>query len=78
MHDAANEARGYQRQVSRAAAQKAVGELQAKGMQFNEVAPAEQARMRQVAKPVTDKFIASYDPAIAKLYSDELARIHKG
>ena len=43
MHDAANEARGYQRQVSRAAAQKAVGELQAKGMQYNEVAPAEQA-----------------------------------
>jgi len=64
--------------VSRAAAQKAVGELQAKGMQFNDVAPAEQARMRQVAKAVTDKFIASYDPAIAKLYSDELARIHKG
>ena len=37
MNDAANEARAYQRQVSRAAAQKAVGELQAKGMQFNEV-----------------------------------------
>jgi tripartite ATP-independent transporter DctP family solute receptor len=78
MNDAANEARGYQRQVSRAAAQKAVGELQAKGMQYNEVAPAEQARMRQIAKPVTDKFIASYDPAVAKLYTDELARIHKG
>jgi tripartite ATP-independent transporter DctP family solute receptor len=78
MNDAANEARGYQRQVSRAAAQKAVAELQAKGMQYNEVAPAEQARMRQIAKPVTDKFIASYDPAVAKLYTDELARIHKG
>jgi tripartite ATP-independent transporter DctP family solute receptor len=78
MNDAANEARGYQRQVSRAAAQKAVGELQAKGMQYNDVAPAEQARMRQVAKPVTDKFLATYDPAIVKLYSDELARIHKG
>jgi len=78
MNDAANETRGYQRQVSRAAAQKAVGELQAKGMQYNEVAPAEQARMRQIAKAVTDKFIASYDPAVAKLYTDELARIHKG
>jgi len=78
MNDAANETRGYQRQVSRAAAQKAVGELQAKGMTYNEVAPAEQARMRQTAKSVTDKFIASYDPAVAKLYTDELARIHKG
>ncbi|QSI28694.1 DctP family TRAP transporter solute-binding subunit [Variovorax sp. RKNM96] len=77
MNDAANEARGYQRQVSRAAAQKAVGDLQAKGAQFNELTPAEQARMRTVAKPVIDKFAAQYDPAIVKLYNDELARIRK-
>jgi tripartite ATP-independent transporter DctP family solute receptor len=77
MQEAANEARGFQRQASRAAAQKAVAELQAKGMQFNEVAPAEQARMRQIAKPVTDKFAASYDPAIVRLYNDELARLNK-
>jgi tripartite ATP-independent transporter DctP family solute receptor len=77
MSEAANEARGYQRQASRAAAQKAAGELQAKGMQYNELSAAEQARMRQIAKPVTDKFLASYDPAIARLYADEMARIHK-
>jgi len=77
MTEASNEARGYQRQVSRAAAQKSVGELQAKGMSFNEVSPAEQARMRQIAKPVIDKFSASYDPAMVKLYNDELARIRK-
>src|ERR1700712_4437837 len=59
MNDAAHEARGYQRQVSRAAAQKAVGELQAKGMVYNEVSAAEQARMGAIAKPVTDKFLAS-------------------
>jgi len=34
--------------------------------------------MRRVAKSVTDKFISTYDPAIGKLYTDELARIHKG
>lgn len=77
MREAAHEAQGYQRKVSRAAAQKAVDELKAKGMQFNEVAPAEQARMRAIAKPVTDKFAASYDPAIVKLYQGELARIGK-
>ncbi len=33
--------------------------------------------MRQIARPVTDKFLATYDPAVAKLYLDELARIHK-
>ena len=77
MHDAADESRAYQRQVSRAAAQKAVGELQSKGMQYNEVSPAEKVRMQQVAKPVIDKFAATYDPAIVKLYHDELARIRK-
>ncbi|MES3000597.1 MAG: TRAP transporter substrate-binding protein DctP, partial [Pseudomonadota bacterium] len=77
MTDSANEARAYQRQVSRAAAKQAVGELQAKGMTYNEVSPAEQNRMRQIAKPVTEKFSASYDPAIVKLYNDELAKAHK-
>ena len=77
MNDAANEARPYQREASRAAAQKAVAELQAKGMQFNEVSAAEQARMRDIAKPVVEKFAASYDPAIVKLYNAELARVRK-
>ena len=40
-----------------------LGELQAKGMMYNDVAPAEQARMRQIAKPVTTSSSASYDPA---------------
>ena len=75
--DAANESRAYQRQVSRAAAQKAVGELQAKGMQYNELKPAEQARMREIVKPVVAKFAASYDPAIMKLYEAELAKAHR-
>ena len=77
MHEAANEARNYQRTASRAAAQKALADLQAKGMVFNEVSPAEQARMRAIAKPVTDKFAASYDPAMVKLYHSEIARIEK-
>ena len=77
MHEAADESRAYQRQVSRAAAQKSVGELQAKGMQFNEIAAPEMARMRQMVKPVVEKLAASYDPAMVKLYNDELARILK-
>jgi tripartite ATP-independent transporter DctP family solute receptor len=77
MHDAANEARPYQRQVSRTAAQKSVADLQAKGMQFNEVSVAELARMQQIAKPVVEKFAATYDPAVVKLYNDELASARK-
>jgi hypothetical protein len=30
--------------------------------------------MAQIAKTATDKFAASYDPALIKLYNDELAR----
>lgn len=46
-------------------------------MQYNQISPAEQKRMAQIAKPVTEKFAASYDPAIVKLYNAELARINK-
>jgi len=77
MHEAADESRAYQRQTSRAAARKAVEELQAKGAQYNDVTPQELARMREVAKPVIEKFSTQYDPAIVKLYGDELARIRK-
>ncbi len=72
--EAANESRAYQRQASRAAAQKAVGELQAKGMAFNEVSAAERQRIGQMVKPVTDKMAAAYDPELVKLYQGELAR----
>jgi tripartite ATP-independent transporter DctP family solute receptor len=77
MNEAADEARVYQRQVSRAAAQKAVGDLRAKGMQYNEVAPNERARMQQIVKPVAEHFTSTYDPALVKLYNDELKRIRK-
>jgi TRAP-type transport system periplasmic protein len=77
LQDAAIEARDYQRQVSRAAAEKAVGELTAKGMQFNEVSAAEQERMHQIAKPVVEKALATYDPAIQKLYASEVARVQQ-
>lgn len=77
MHEAANEAQAYQRKVSRDAAAKAVSELKAHGMQYNDVTPAEQKRMRQIAQPALDTFTAEYDPTIVKLYNDELARIHK-
>ena len=77
LKDAVLEARDYQRKVSVAAAQKAIGELKDAGMKYNEIAPAEQARMRAAVKPVIDKFMATYDPAIQKLYASELARVQK-
>ena len=77
MTEAGNETRAYQRKVSRDAARGAVAELQAKGMQYNDVSAAERAHMSQIAKTVTDRLAGTYDPAIVKLYNDELARIRK-
>jgi len=75
LQDAANEARDYQRTASREVAGKAVAELRGKGMQFNELAPAELARMRSLVKPIHDKFSAEYDPALVKTFRAELERI---
>jgi TRAP-type transport system periplasmic protein len=44
--DAAKKSRDFERQDTRAEAAKALGELKAKGMQINELTPAEAARMR--------------------------------
>ncbi|MFM7002125.1 MAG: TRAP transporter substrate-binding protein [Limnohabitans sp.] len=77
IQDAATEAQNYQRVVSREVSSKAVNELKAKGMVFNEIAPSEQARMRSDVKAVHDKFAASYDPAVVKLFKSELERVSK-
>ncbi|CAN5364126.1 TRAP transporter substrate-binding protein [soil metagenome] len=77
LQDSANEARDYQRTVSREAGVKAIGELKAKGMQVNEIAPAELARMRAEVKPVQEKFSAAYDPAVMSTFKSELERVQK-
>jgi len=77
LRDAAHEAQNYQRVVSREVSGKAVAELKAKGMVHNEIAPAEQARMRAAVKAVHDKFAASYDPEVVKLFRSELERVSK-
>lgn len=77
LQEAAIEAQNYQRAASRDAAGKALVELQAKGMTYNAVAPAEVARMRAEAKPIYDKFSASYDPAVMSLFKTELERVSK-
>lgn len=77
LQDAAIEAQNYQRVVSREAAAKAVGELKAKGMLYNEIAPAELERMRTAVRPVYDKFAAAYDPAVMSLFKSELERVSK-
>ena len=75
LQDSANEARDYQRTVSRDAAGKALAELKAKGMQINEIAPGDMAKLRQLVRPVHDKFAAEYDQALVKTFRSELERV---
>ena len=44
-------------------------------MQINDVPPATLARMRELTQPVAEKFAATYDPAIVKLYRGELEKV---
>jgi len=77
LQDAAIEAQNYQRVVSREVSGKALGELKAKGMIYNDIPAAELAKMRADVKPVYDKFSAAYDPAVVTLFKTELERISK-
>lgn len=77
LQDAATEAQNWQRIVSREVSGKALGELTAKGMIYNDIAPAEMARMRAEVRPVYEKFSAAYDPAIVTLFKAELERVAK-
>ena len=77
IQDAATEAQNYQRVASREVSSKAVVELKAKGMAFNVISTPEQARMRSAVKAVHEKFAATYDPAVVKLFTSELERVSK-
>lgn len=77
LQDTYAETREYQKEQTRIAADKALAELKAKGMQFTEITPAEQARMRQAVKPVAERFSADYDQAKVKLFNAELERVQK-
>ena len=77
IQEAATEAQNWQRTVSREVSSKALGELTAKGMVYNDVPPAELAKMRAAVRPVYEKFSGAYDPAIVTLFKSELERVSK-
>jgi tripartite ATP-independent transporter DctP family solute receptor len=77
MQEAYAESRGYQKEQTLLQTQKALAELQAKGMQYNPVAPEELERMRKAAQPVVDKISAGLKPETVKLFNEELDRIRK-
>ena len=77
MQEAYAESRGYQKEQTVLQTEKALKELQAKGMQYNPVAPEELERMRKAVQPVVDKVSAGLKPETVKLFNEELERIRK-
>jgi len=77
MRDAVVETRDYQREQTKIQAEKSLTELKAKGMAFNEIAPAEYARMQEATKAVAEKFAADFDQGKVKLFNAELERLRK-
>ena len=77
LQDAALEARAFQRQVARDQARSAQVDLAAKGMQVNEVAPAEMARFRDKVRPVWDMFAKEVGPETTKEVFAEIDKLRK-
>ena len=76
--DAAQEATAYQRQTSRDREASAIEALKKGGMQVNELAPAEIARLREKVKPVVEKHSASVGAPLVAELNAEIARARGG
>lgn len=72
--DAANEAKPYQRQVSRDAEAKALDTIKAAGLKVNEVSPAEIERLRQKVQPAADHFTKEAGEGLVQELRAEVAK----
>ena len=72
--DAAVETRTFQRKVAREMDEKSREFLLKSGMEINDVAPEEIARMREKVKPVVDKYTSQLGEALVKQFDEELAK----
>lgn len=64
--EVAMEVRLEQREISRQADTRTIAELRSAGMQVNELAPEEIARIQQKIRPVIDKYAAQINPELMK------------
>jgi TRAP-type transport system periplasmic protein len=77
LQDSCVEARDYQRKLSREQNVKILADLKAKGMVFNEIPPAELAKMRQELQPVVDKYTKEIGEDLVKQTFAEIERVRK-
>jgi tripartite ATP-independent transporter DctP family solute receptor len=74
IEDAAIETRDFQRKAAREMDEKSREFLLKSGMEINDVAPEEIARMREKVKPVIDKYASQVGEALVKQFDEELAK----
>ncbi len=77
LRDCAAEGQAEQRKVSRALNDTSLANLKKQGMQVNEIAPAEQARMREAVKPVYERSAATIGKDTVDRMMAELAKLRK-
>lgn len=78
LREAALEGQKVQRATIRALDQKALAALKVKGMQINEIAPAEQRRMFEKVKPVYDKNVPAIGSEAVNIVFDALKKARGG
>ncbi len=71
------EARNFQRKLSREANAKVLADLKAKGMAFNELPPAEMAKLREEVKPVVDKYTKEIGADLVQQTYAEIDKVKK-
>lgn len=72
LQDSCYTARDFERSFSRAQDPKLLEQIKAKGAVYTEIAPAERARMRELLKPVYDKYSRSLGEDVVKQTLAEL------
>ena len=76
--DAARKSRDFERQDTRAEATKALADLKAKGMQVNELSPAEANRMREKLGAINASISANVGEGLWKDVQAEVAKVRAG
>lgn len=77
LQDAAVASRDFERKDSREASAQSVAYLKEKGMQINELSPAELDRMREMVKPAFDKYAADGGAEVLKDLQAAIAAARK-
>ncbi len=74
MQETCNTARDFERSYQRSEDPKLLAQIRAKGGIYNEIAPAERARMREMLKPVYDKYARTLGEDVVRQTLAELEK----